>query len=554
MSSKTETASNTPAPVVVHKVENPTEKVQYNITLANKESQGRDVSVQLQYLRNDPLYDTVKPLQITPNFLDNEGRSNVRLEAGPPEIINDIRGRQDQFTLDGNGFCYVSAPTSFQDWSSQPQIGKKYLPELEELLKREVEGCDEIIFYDARIRQEGDEGARVQGLSFNPFARQVHVDNTETSVLEKIRSITEMKADYYLSGRARIINIWRPIKHPVYDCGLAVADGATLRHGDVLECDRHRQDTGQYWDTMGVIKYRPGYDWYYMSRQDEQDVLLFKNYDSALDVPARNCLHTAFDLPSSEVPVNSPTRESIEVRALVFTHPKGFRRPSGNAMPHPLALHLEQEDLKLVFDEHSITDRLRTDIDEGNEVKDAVLLLRRQEIRRLEHLCEALVAERDELQRERDNSYIELKQAHKQIAIQTAHAEALQSKVRSLEAQRAQQHSDTHKQIQALSTDRAAARLYEQLRVRDESDGISHGHRAGKSGTNNHEAALLLQHIDRQQAEIDKWKAEAMGKGSEAVSRCWQGSVDEAVRSERGKDSFLIRALTDEMEKLRAAR
>ena len=177
----------------------------------------------------------------------------------PPETMRDVRGRQDQFTLDGNGFCYVYAPTKFKDWSSQPQIAKEYLPEMEELLKREVGGCDEIIFYDARIRQEGDEGARVSGLSYNPFARQVHVDNTETSILEKIHNITDIKADYYLSGRARIINIWRPIKHPVYDCALAIADGGKLQDGDVIECNRVRQDTGEYWDTMGVIKYRPGY-------------------------------------------------------------------------------------------------------------------------------------------------------------------------------------------------------------------------------------------------------------------------------------------------------
>ncbi len=50
-------------------------------------------------------------------------------------------------------------------------------------------------------------------------------------------------------------------QHPVYDCGLAVADGGKLNKDDVLECDRIRQDTGQYWDTMGVIKYRPGFHW-----------------------------------------------------------------------------------------------------------------------------------------------------------------------------------------------------------------------------------------------------------------------------------------------------
>ncbi|EMC94666.1 hypothetical protein BAUCODRAFT_42205, partial [Baudoinia panamericana UAMH 10762] len=236
--------------------------------------------------------------------------------------IRDVRGVSDaplgNFSLDDNGFRYVKAPTTFKAWSSQPRIAQEYLPELEALLKREVDGCDEILFYDARIRQEADEGLRVKGLSYNPFARQVHTDNTERSVLDKIRNMTDMKADYLLSGRARIINIWRPIKHPVYDCGLAIADGGKLRDDDVLECDRHRADTGQYWDTMGVIKYRDGYDWYYCSEQAEEDVLLFKNYDSDTSVKARICLHTAFDLPPETVPPDAPTRESIEVRALIF--------------------------------------------------------------------------------------------------------------------------------------------------------------------------------------------------------------------------------------------
>ena len=209
-------------------------------------AKGKDVTVQLQYLKNDPLYKTVKPVQFTPNFADREGRSNVRLAPGPPETLNDVRGIDEPFSLDANGFKYVNAPTNFKDWSSQPKIAQDFLPEMEKLLKREVDGCDEIMFYDARIRQEGNEGVRVEGLSYNPFARQVHTDNTETSVIDKIRNLTEMKADFLLSGRARIINIWRPIKHPVYDNGLAICDGAKITERDVLECDRHRSDTGEY--------------------------------------------------------------------------------------------------------------------------------------------------------------------------------------------------------------------------------------------------------------------------------------------------------------------
>ncbi|KAK4555131.1 hypothetical protein LTR86_007897 [Recurvomyces mirabilis] len=358
----------------------------------------RDINVQLMYLKDDPLYKTVKPIQITPNFADQGNRTNVRLAPGQQEVLHDVRSLHGEplgdFSLDDHGFTYIKSPTAFKDWSSQPKIAQDYLPELETLLKREVDGCDEILFYDARIRQEGDEGLRVEGLSYNPFARQVHTDNTDRSVLEKIRDLMEMKADYLLNGRARIINIWRPIKHPVYDCGLAIADGSKLRQGDVMECDRHRADSGEYWDTMGVVQYRPGFEWYYCSEQEEEDVILFKNYDSATDVKARICLHTAFDIPAEVIPPGAATRESIEVRALVFTYPASGIRPL-EATPHPLATTLQQSHLQRLDDEYTITDRLRTDIDEGNEVKDAVLLLRRQEIKRLERLNRAVAGERD---------------------------------------------------------------------------------------------------------------------------------------------------------------
>ncbi|KAF2719398.1 hypothetical protein K431DRAFT_286843 [Polychaeton citri CBS 116435] len=371
-----------------------------NLSTTDQTSLRHDVQVELQYLVDDPIYDSVKPVQITPNFADDERRTNVRLCAGDPENLNDVRGREKEFSLDANGFKFVKAPTSFKDWSSQPKIGQVYLKEMEDLLKREVEGCDEIIFYDARIRQEGEKGLKVEGLSYNPFARQVHVDNTERSVIEKVKALTEMKSDFLLRGRYQIINIWRPIKHPVYDCGLAVADGGKLKKGDVRECERHRRDTQEYWDTMGVIKYRPGFRWYYMSYQDEEDCLLFKNHDSALDVPARFCLHTAFDMPPEEILPDMPTRESIEVRALVFTHPRGERRASETRMlqqstpiPHPLAEKLERQELKRIDDELTITDRLREDIDEANEVKDAVLLLRRKEIKHLEQVNQKLAEE-----------------------------------------------------------------------------------------------------------------------------------------------------------------
>ncbi|KAK1052818.1 hypothetical protein LTR74_016430 [Friedmanniomyces endolithicus] len=540
MSTRTITPLATPTPVVA-----PTQ-----VKASAKTAKLRNVDVQLTYLKDNPLYKTVKPLQVTPNFADTAHKTNVQLEPGQLETLHDVRdigGKPlGDFTLDNHGFKYVNAPTAFKDWDSQPKIAQAYLPELEALLRREIDGCDEILFYDARIRQEGDEGLRVEGLSYNPFARQVHTDNTERSVLEKIHQMTEIKADYLLSGRARIINIWRPIKHPVYDCGLAIADGGNLREDDVLECERHLAKTGAYWDTMGVIRYRPGFSWYYCSSQAESEVLLFKNYDSATDVPARFCLHTAFDLPADTIPPNAPTRESIEVRALIFTYPPSGRRPSG-VMQHPLALSLERNSLKRLDDEHPITDRLRTDIDEGHEVKDAVLLLRRNEIRRLERECEDLTTKLEQAEAQREHAVTQHLRAAEQIQIQALSIAALQNELYLYKPPRPSSRSRTEDSWRhhdaAHSSTPPSTEGPETFRVPGRRKSPPDVYR---------EVEMLHQTIERQEVEIQKWVREAMGRGSEAVSRSWQGSVDEAVRREMEKDSWVIRGLREEIARLSA--
>jgi hypothetical protein len=524
----------------------------------------QDIKVSLQYLKDDPLYNSVKPLQITPNFLDDDNKTNVVLEGGPVESIKDVRGYNGDtnsdgdgergacgngnntghkpiFSLDDNGFSYVYAPTTFKQWGSQPLIAEKLLPEMEQLLKREVEGCDEIIFYDARIRQAGEEGVRVKGLSYNPFARQVHVDNTELSVLAKVRSLTEMKADFLFSGRTRIINIWRPIKHPVYDCGLAIADGGTLQAGDVIECDRHRQDTGEYWDTMGVVKFRPGFDWYYMSLQDEPNVLLFKQYDSATNVKARHCLHTAFDLPPESIPVNSPTRESIEIRALVFTYPVGANKPQLAAAPHPLAVDLACDNLTFVdLEKHSIAGHPRNDIDEGKEVKDAILVLRNRQIR----------ASSLRFQKLNDDYRLALTKNEKLLTEIEALKAANQKQMEHItRVEMANDHLvrrlDFQRKLQAendILVDQAHERaMYYRCRARSEPElgnAVTHA-QVVKSG--------IEEQIQGLNAEVTQWKAEAMRAGSETISRCWQSSVDEAVRREREKDSLVVATLAHQL-------
>lgn len=85
------------------------------------------------------------------------------------------------------------------------------------------------------------------------------------------------------------------------------------------------------------LMYRPGFRWYYLSDQKRNECLIFKMWDSLESVKAKcectdteyphlaetdraDCPHVAFEHGSIDKGIRP--RESIEIRALVFTYPR----------------------------------------------------------------------------------------------------------------------------------------------------------------------------------------------------------------------------------------
>ena len=135
--------------------------------------------------------------------------------------------------------------------------------------------------------------------------------------------------------------------------------------------------------------------------------------------------------------------------------------------------------------------------------------------------------------------------ARKQVDIQTRHTEALQIQVQEMTRQLQQHQPDLRSQVQKLSAELVDTKLQLDLLQRS----------AANSGSiEPDERTVLLQQLGRAIVDSEKWKAEAMERGNEAVSRAWQGSVDETVRREREKDAFVIKSLREEVEKLKAER
>ena len=80
-------------------------------------------------------------------------------------------------------------------------------------------------------------------------------------------------------------SIWRPIAGPVEDWPLAVCDGSTVKNNSLVEADIVRRD---YESSNIFLTYDTDHRWHYLDRQQADEVLIFKQFDTRADVKA-NC-------------------------------------------------------------------------------------------------------------------------------------------------------------------------------------------------------------------------------------------------------------------------
>ncbi len=161
-----------------------------------------------------------------------------------------------------------------------------------------------------RIRR-GDIADRTPGMARLPVTR-VHNDYTEISGPQRVRDLLPDEADELLKRRFAFINVWRPIRGPVLDTPLAVADARSVAPDDFVASDM------VYKDRKGEIyvnTFSPAHRWFYFPRMRTDEAMLIKCYNSRKDV-ARFTAHTAFTDPTT--PPDAEPRASIEIRTVAF--------------------------------------------------------------------------------------------------------------------------------------------------------------------------------------------------------------------------------------------
>jgi hypothetical protein len=234
--------------------------------------------------------------------------------VGEPHTIPiyDMRPLADGLTLDGQGFALVDAPTSVTDFYDEKQLEATYYREAEDLVKQAT-GASRVVVFDHTIRrrEQGVED-RTPGIPRQPVTR-IHGDYTEVSGPQRVRDLMGAEADDLLNRRFAIVNVWRPIRGPLYDAPLAVCDAKSVADGDLVGQDLiYRDRTGEIYG----LTFNPAHRWYYAPAMQADEALLLKCFDSAQDGRARFMPHTSFADPNA--PADMLPRESIELRTLVF--------------------------------------------------------------------------------------------------------------------------------------------------------------------------------------------------------------------------------------------
>jgi hypothetical protein len=229
-------------------------------------------------------------------------------------FIRDARMIAGQPSLEREGFLLRRADVPGIDFDDEAQVRSSYYPEIEQIV-RAVTNATSVIAFDHNVRS-GSKEARKMRRAFPP-ARNVHADYTFKSGPQRIRDIAGRDLPGSGTGYAEIINVWRPLNHQVETDALAVLDAESVAQDDLLATDlKYADRTGEFYS----VTFSPRHRWYYFSRMDPEEMLIFKCFDSR-DAARANCVpHVAFEDPDAGF--GARPRESIEVRTIAL-----FDRP-----------------------------------------------------------------------------------------------------------------------------------------------------------------------------------------------------------------------------------
>jgi hypothetical protein len=239
-----------------------------------------DVKASIHFIQKNSLFAEEKPYEFCYAADLSIPQSNITREQHKDIIIHDIRGREQAFDLEHNGFTVLKLDQQIQyDDYFQPNKVKTYLRTLEILLKKHL-GASHVEVFRHGLRKRHPQFPIATGTDyeFDQPTSVAHIDTTLAESLEEVKRQQGENAVKFLGKRMQWINIWKPLHGPLYDWPLALCDASTvnpitdLEHADLLYPEFVTENCQVY--------FNPNAKWYYLSGQQTDELVVFKQSDT----------------------------------------------------------------------------------------------------------------------------------------------------------------------------------------------------------------------------------------------------------------------------------
>ncbi|KAK8075549.1 hypothetical protein PG997_010212 [Apiospora hydei] len=246
------------------------------------------VHAPLAFLRDLKIYEVEKPYHLTLTK-DRECDSVITNIAhdvyGNIEVTN-IRGSEDSFLLDVHGFQLAKHETSMSPRDFDSLEGReRYASEIESFLKALLGAKDvRMMHYKVRDRtspteQDAEKEDSIRG---RPIP-----DASADGALRRIQLQWPLEAEELQKRRFQILNLWRPLKSPLRDWPMAFCDVRTVEAEDIVLAD---QISPGFQGENTLLYFNPKHRFYYVSEQKQDEVWVFKQFDSQENVAGGGCL------------------------------------------------------------------------------------------------------------------------------------------------------------------------------------------------------------------------------------------------------------------------
>lgn len=224
--------------------------------------------------------------------------------------INDVREREQDFSLDVHGFKPVYFDLKFDDFDDDEALVTNLYPRVQAFISNTL-GINDNVIFDHTYRSSTRTAKTVHNRA---PVKTVHNDYTKSSAKRMFDLQTQERPDF--RGKPyKFINLWLPVNNEVEESPLAFIDLSTV------ESDDFRKLKLIYPDRIGEISgisYNPKHNWFYKSLMRPGEGMIFKVFDSQLKGNIVGVPHSAVDVLESEKHSVVKKRSSIEFRAIIF--------------------------------------------------------------------------------------------------------------------------------------------------------------------------------------------------------------------------------------------